>query len=283
MYIKKKINNNVILAQENHQYVILMGKGIGYNAYPGDRIDETKIERRYYSVGNFTVEDMASVIMKASKEEIKVVNEIVDLYNQEFQVNSFNNYFFLSLLDHIRFAIERSGKDIVIHSPLEFEVKKFYKEEYALGLKAVELINQRLKVHLPECEACSMALHFVNLQVEKGTITQIMEITEITQDILRIVRVGFKTDIDENSVYYNRFLTHLRYYLIRQMNDECTDYYIYQDFYDSLKKSYSEEYRIIEKIQEYLKQQKGWRISEPEKMFLLMHLCNLKNKLKESI
>ena len=145
------------------------------------------------------------------------------------------------------------------------------------------MINRRLNVHLPPCEACSMALHFVNLQVENGTITQIMEITEITQDILRIVRVGFKMDLDESSVHYNRFVTHLRYYLIRQMNDECTDYYIYQDFYDSLKKTYSEEYRIVEKIQEYLKQQKGWCISEPEKMFLLMHLSNLRNKIKENV
>jgi len=281
VYIKKKINNNVVLSHDGQRYVILMGKGIGFNAYPGDLINEAKIERKYYSIGNFTIEDMAAVIMKAKKEEIDVVNEIIVLYNTEFNNHGFNNYFFFALLDHIKFAVERSSKNIEIHSPLEFEVKKIYKKEYSLALNCIALINKRLNVHLPPCEACSIALHFVNLQIEKGSMTKTMEITEIIQDILRIIKIGWKTDINENSVHYNRFITHLRYYLIRQMEKENEEYYFDQEFYANLKSKYPEEYNLIEKIQEYLMLQKNWKISDSEKMFLLIHLSNLKIKIKE--
>ena len=46
MVIQKVINNNVISAyDEDHQEVVIMGKGIGFKAHTGDAIDESRIEK----------------------------------------------------------------------------------------------------------------------------------------------------------------------------------------------------------------------------------------------
>ena len=41
---------------------------------------------------------------------------------------------------------------------------------------------------------------------------------EMTNDILQLVRYQLNCDYDEDSWYFQRFITHLRYYLMRQKN-----------------------------------------------------------------
>ncbi|WP_256639125.1 hypothetical protein [Aerococcus viridans] len=45
----------------------------------------------------------------------------------------------------------------------------------------------------------------------------------LTNDIIRIVEFATNIHIDENSVYFQRFVTHIRYYLIRQGQEQEND------------------------------------------------------------
>ncbi len=51
MIIKKKFNNNILLAEdENHNEVVLLGKSIAFEKKVGERIDERSLKRNSYLI-----------------------------------------------------------------------------------------------------------------------------------------------------------------------------------------------------------------------------------------
>jgi transcriptional antiterminator len=42
--VQKVLNNNVVLAQKNHEDLILVGKGIGFNSRKGQTVSKDRIE-----------------------------------------------------------------------------------------------------------------------------------------------------------------------------------------------------------------------------------------------
>ena len=122
---------------------------------------------------------------------------------------------YLTLVDHISFAIQRQEKGIVVRNALLWEIKRFYNHEYLIGKEALAIIKRRLEIELPGNEAGFIALHIVNAQLGNGEMQQTMAMPKMIQSILNIVRYQFHTELDENSVNYERFLTHLKYFLQR--------------------------------------------------------------------
>ena len=45
---------------------------------------------------------------------------------------------------------------------LEWELKQVYPKEYEIGLQAVELMQKRTHLNIPQDEAAFITLHFVN-------------------------------------------------------------------------------------------------------------------------
>lgn len=48
-----------------------------------------------------------------------------------------------------------------------WEIKRFYKQEYSIGTKALEIIKDDFEVSLPKDEAASIALHIVNAELNE--------------------------------------------------------------------------------------------------------------------
>ena len=64
-----------------------------------------------------------------------------------------NQSIYVTLTDHISFAISRCKKGIHLENALLWEIKRFYPQEFELGRYAVELVKKRLDVEMPEDEA----------------------------------------------------------------------------------------------------------------------------------
>lgn len=48
MQITRVLNTNAVLsADSDSNEIVLLGRGIGFKARPGDNVDETKIEKRF--------------------------------------------------------------------------------------------------------------------------------------------------------------------------------------------------------------------------------------------
>ena len=47
MIISKVLNNNVVISEENHQEVVLMGRGLAFGCKAGDDIQDNLIDKKY--------------------------------------------------------------------------------------------------------------------------------------------------------------------------------------------------------------------------------------------
>ena len=125
----------------------------------------------------------------------------------------------MTLTDHINFAIDRYKKGINLENALLWEIKRFYPQEYELGEYSIRLIRDRLHVDLPEDEAGFIALHFVN--AEYGTdIRDALHFPNQMKDILAIVTKELGIELDEGTLHYERFITHVKFLLQRVYRKE---------------------------------------------------------------
>lgn len=177
-------------------------------------------------------------------------------------------------MDHVLYAIQRQKQDLILVSPIQWEIKKIYPKEYAMGLKAVELVRKELYSKFSDEEAAFIAFHFVNAQLQNGIDQSAYEHTELTNNILKIVRYSMNIEFDENSSYFQRFVTHIRYYLIRQ-SQPTTEEITNSSMVALAFSSYPKEKETAEYIKDYLYEQKKWVVNDMELMYLIMHIGNL--------
>ena len=154
-------------------------------------------------------------------EQVQISNEIIS-YAKKTMKLKLNQSIYVTLTDHISFAISRCKKGIHLENALLWEIKRFYPQEFELGRYAVELVKKRLNVEMPEDEAGFIALHFVN--AEYGTdIRDAVRFPNQVKEILGIVADELGIEMDEGSLHYERFLTHVKFLLQRIYRKELLE------------------------------------------------------------
>lgn len=274
MIVKKRINNNVILAEENAKEMIVTGKGIGFRAYPKDEVDQTKVEQLFLPTGKWDTMQIAALLKDTDIADIQLAEAII-LIGEKLLQQKIQRTSMLSLLDHIIFALERSKEKIAMKSPIEWEVKHFYPQEMKIGEQAVELINRIKGVKLPESEQIFIALHFVHYQIDSSaTMPEMMTYLETIRDITQMIKFEFQMEIDEDSVYFQRFLHHLKCYLLIRKGEE-EKRFIRQPLARLIKEDYQREFKCARKIDCYLTEKYGVAPSSDEQVYLTLHLARL--------
>lgn len=275
MLVSRRFNNNVILARNNQQELILMGKGIGFQVYPNDPVKSELIEQTFVPSDSVNIEGMAELLCDSHPMEVKVAKEII-VYGEKILKKSLNENLLIALLDHLHFAIIRYEKGMVTKSPIEWEIKQMYRVETAIGLEALRLIKEKLKVSLPKSEAIFIALYFINGQFKNETMSDTFAFSETMNQVNSIVKYHFQVKVDEESVNYQRFLTHIRYYLIRQKNHESLNLGN-EDVYFIMKERFPEESNCVEKISRFIEKKFEWQTTDDEKLYLILHVNRLIN------
>lgn len=270
MIIQKRLNNNVVYVSEGEQEAIVIGKGIGFQVYSGDKVNKSLIEKTFVSVEGMSLSQLTILMDDISIEEIKLAEEIISLGMCELNKQLNSNLLF-PLMDHLNFAFKRHSDNMTIISPIHWEVKRFYPKEVKIGIMALELIKQRMGIDLPEAEAVFIALHFVNAQYDNESIASTIEYTELINSLMRIVKYHFQIELDEESFVFNRFLIHLRYYLMRCKNGDIFEVKS-PDLLETVMIKFAKELACVNKITEYLYKCYGWKTPDEEKMYLILHI-----------
>ncbi len=271
MIIEKILNNNVVLTlTADEKEMVVMGRGLAFNKRVGDEIDPTLIEKTFVTEGKEVTEQLAELFKEIPLDEIEVANEIIQLAQKELDVKLSTNIH-LTLTDHIHFAITRSKEGLDLKNPLIWEIKKFYKKEYQIGLNAIDRIQEKLGVTLNPDEAGSIALHIVNARQGDQDMNQTFQMTKIVQDILNIVRMHYGLVFDENSLNYTRFITHLQYFAQRMIAGETHE--SGDDFlYEQVQIKYPKAFDCTVKINSYLKSAHQKEMSMDEQVYLTIHI-----------
>lgn len=274
MIINRVLNNNVVItSDENGEETIVMGKGIGYQKAKGEAIEKEKINK-IFRISNREVSDkFQELFSKIPIEHMKLSGEIIE-YAENILGKKLNEGIYISLSDHTYTAIKRIKNNITIKNALLWEIKKFYKEEYKIGIKALELIEEKTNVRLPEDEAGFIALHIVNAQLDIDQ-PKVQEITRLIEEILTIVRINFRIEFKEESVFYYRFITHLRYFAQRLFSNSTYNSGADDELVNIIKIKYSEEFKCVSKIKLFISKKYNYELSNDEYVYLTIHIAKV--------
>ena len=250
MVIQKVINNNVISAyDENQQEVVIMGKGIGFKAHTGDAIDESRVEKVFRIENEKLSRQFQEILENIPLEHMQLTSDIITYAKKNLNVQ-LNQSIYITLTDHINFAIQRQAQGIQLKNALLWEIKKFYHQEYLMGKYAINLLNEKLGTKFSEDEAGFIALHFVNAEYDT-TINDTFAMTNMIQGILELVKQEMGIEFDEESLHYERFVTHLKFLAQRLYRHELLkDEEI--EFAKLMENKYPGEYECSKHIAEYI-------------------------------
>lgn len=277
MLIHKILNNNVVLIlDQNNEEQIVMGRGIAFKKRVGDNIDESIIDKIFMLKDQKVKNNFTELIKDIPMDYIEVAYEIMQYAKANVGENIDENLI-ISLSDHIHTAVERYIEGIEIKNVLLWDIKKFYKTEFEIGLKALDIIDQKLNVKLPEDEAGFIAMHVVN-RIMNENIGNMYDITKIIQEILNIVKYYLGIKFDEDSVYFYRFVTHIKYFAQRLISGKTYENENEDSLFEIIKGRYQEPYKCVEKISEFIQKKYKYNLSDEEKLYLTIHIARIHNK-----
>lgn len=270
--IRHVISNNFVAVLEDGQEIILRGSGIGFKKQPGDLVPAARVEKVYALRDPEKSSRLLQLLADVPSEFLEVSTEVIELAEKTLGCRLSENIY-ITLTDHICFAIERQQNGVAYPNHLLWEIRSFYPGEFALGQQALEIIRRQLGFQLSEDEAGFIALHIVNAEID-GKMSDMIRITETVSQIIDIVQDFYGVRLDEKSLDYGRFLTHLKFLGRRITQNKYTGDRD-SDFQSMIARRYPDGYRCAEQIKAGLHERFGIRLPAEELTFLTIHLHRL--------
>ncbi len=276
MKIKKILNNNLVLASDDKQEKLLLGRGIGFNNKIGDQVDSQLTEKTFILEDSTT--QLRKLIDDIPNEFFHLTHKIIQHAQNKLDY-SLQDTLYVSLTDHLYYAIERKKNGQELRNSLVWEVKRFYTKEFQVALESLGIIKSDLHVQLNEDEAGFIAIHFVNAQKKGSVLHKTVEETTIIQDVLNIIRFHFKLELDETSINLSRFVTHLRFFLQRiqeieyvgKNNSVSSD----EDVFLHVRNKYPHTYECVIRIKIYFEEKLKISIRDEELLYFMLHINRL--------
>ncbi|BES64543.1 PRD domain-containing protein [Gottschalkiaceae bacterium SANA] len=274
MVICKVLNNNVVVVEDAHgKEQILMGCGIAFGKRTGDFVAKKDIEKVFALTSADVSGKFQELISEIPMESMEVSAEIIS-YAKTKLGKKLNDSIYISLTDHLHTAIERHKAGIAVKNVLLWDIKRFFADEYQIGIRALDMVEESFDIRLPNDEAGFLALHIVNAEMDEVT-ENMYEITSVMQEITSIVKYYFKIEFDEESVYFYRFVTHLKFFAQRLINlnnyaDENDD-----NLLETIREKYPDAYLCVMRIGHYIQEKYHYTMSNEEKLYLTIHIARV--------
>ena len=273
MKIDKVLNNNVVIARdENGAETVLMGRGLAFGRRAGEEVPADKVEKRFTlqsgQLSSRFQQLLTSIPLSHFLMSERIINHAKISLGKEL-----SDSIYVTLPDHISAAVERYRQGLVLPNPLLWDIRQFYKEEYAVGLEANRIVFEETGVQFTEDEAAFIALHFVNAQVG-GEIRDVYDMTYLMQAAFRIVREQYRREPDCDSLEYFRFVTHLKFFARRIVSGQHYgdgD----ADLLDVVWYKYPRAYDCARRICSYVEREKGFSSGKNELLYLTIHIARV--------
>jgi beta-glucoside operon transcriptional antiterminator len=275
MKIHKVINNNVIsVLADNNKEMVVMGRGLAFQKKSGDLVDEKLIEKVFKLENKDLSERFKTLLNEIPIEYMEISDEIIR-FSKDTLGKKLNESIYVSLTDHIHFAVQRHQKGMDIKNALLWDIKRLYKDEFLVGKHALSLIQQKVGIDLPEDEAGFIALHVVNAELNEE-MPNILNITKFIQEILTIVKYHFQVEFDEESLNYYEFVTHLKFFAQR-MFSKTSSTNVDDFLFNTIKEKYKNEAACTEKIRDFISKKYEYELANEEMLYLTIHITRVVN------
>ncbi|MHA7299532.1 PRD domain-containing protein [Pseudarthrobacter sp. MDT3-1] len=276
MEILRVFNNNVVLARSGSSEVILTGRGLGFQAKPGQQIDQSKVLRTFVPEDGRDPDHLGAMVAAIPPEHVLLAEEALDAGRAEMHIPA-STVLSVALADHLSFAIKRMRQGIDFDYPLRAEVSHLYPAELRAARRILEFVSARLEKPLADDEAVAIALHLVNAAFATGDLSYTYQMTGVFTQLFEVLDQAYGRPFDRDTVNAARFITHLRYFFVRagsgkQLDEGASKLRI------AIQDSYPDAYATALKLQAVLELRLGEPLTEDEVTYLTLHVARMVNE-----
>lgn len=270
MKIKKILNNNAVVVKDWDGEKIVMGEGVGFEKRKNDRVNQSKIDKVFVMKDPNEHKKFEEILQFLPEEHIRLAEEIISHAEKELGVE-INEHIYVAFSDHLSFAIERLTNGIVIHNVLLNQIRILYGKEYEIGLWAKALIKDRIGIDIPDDEVGNIAMHIHTAKMNAGNMQETIEVTTTIQEITNIIETSLKIDIMEDTISYERLVTHLGFSLKSLFLKE-KDHKYDPKMVSMIKENFKEAFLCALKVGQFIEEKYGIDYPEAEIMYISMHI-----------
>lgn len=273
--IIQPLNNNVALVKsEPHKEAIVTGLGIAFQKKKGDIVSENKIEKVFQLRSEESKENFLSLLKGVPLDFITVTYGVIDSLTKKYHY-PVQEYLYVTLTDHIYCSYKAIKKDNYLHNELP-DISNKYQTEYKMAAEALEIFRSSLLEEYPDDELGRIALHFINAKGVSATETT--DKLKKEKDIVSLIESELRKNgirrTSQNSMFYDRFMTHLNYfldYLDRSLDNPKS----LLDMEEQVKLAYPEAYTIGSAIYDIIARETGVELYRSERFYLVIHIQRL--------
>ncbi|GGG03175.1 transcription antiterminator BglG [Rhodococcoides trifolii] len=274
MEILRIFNNNVVLARAEHGgEVIVTGRGLGFQAKPGQRVDQEKVAKVFVPEDGRDPDNFGSLVAAVPPEYLVLADRALDTARAELGI-ALGSTTVIALADHLSFAIVRTEKNMPMSYPLRGEVVHLYPREYAAATKVLNYVNDRLDKPLAADEAVAITLHLVNAGFASGDLSYTYQMTGVFTQLFDIMGAANNRVFDRDSVNAARFITHLRYFFVRATTGRQLDERSGK-LRDAIRDVYPDAHATAIKLQAVLELRLGVPLTDDEVTYLTLHVARM--------
>lgn len=282
MIIKKILNPNTILAADGDQKeFVFFGKGIGYSRKIGQTVDDEDINRVFIPVDNRQVQEYLRLFDSIPAIYFDITQQIINKAEKLLDTK-LNTSLFFTLSDHLNFSIERHKNGLNILNHVFWEIKNYYPIEFSVGEYTLKLLKKEIGQVLPKEEAANIAFHIINAQNFTSSTSKGMEYAKLVGGISDIVKYELKIDFDREDIHYQRFITHLKFFVERYYEGKM----IVEDdsgLFDQIAKIYPKALIVSFKVKDYIEIINDVKVTKEEVAYLTVHINRLMSNKKLNV
>lgn len=278
MIIEKIINNNVVSSRDDvGSETVVMGRGLGFGKKRGDLIDEEKIDKIFRIEDKASLTKFKELIADLPIEYLQVSTDIISYAKKKLAVQ-LNQNVYLTLTDHISFAIERFKQGMMFNTALNHEIKRFYPLEYEIGKYSLDYIERKLRIRLPEDEASSIAIHLLNAELNievKDSMKIVILMREIIDKLSEEVPELRRDCIEKDS-----FMSFVKLLCLRLLKEKPLKEEGDKELLAFVQKNDAELFALTEKIGRYIENDYECTLTEEEKLYFTLQIKRVKDLFK---
>ena len=272
--ITKVLNSSVVLAtDENGHECILLGRGIGYGHKPGETVEAGVVDRVFLPVDDPDSRALVDLLGTIPATYALLARDVIALARTGLKVD-LHPHLLLVLTDHLHFAAERHEQGMRVVNRLSWEMRTYYPDEYAVGLDAVQLVNERLGLDLPEDEATNIAFHLVNARNDSRSAFDALRAATLISELVAIVSYRIGRALAPQDQDHRRFVVHLQFFADRLLTGRLLD----RDdgfLYEQMRTKYPQAIETAQLLGEHVRSRYGVDLPAEEVGYLGLHVQRL--------
>lgn len=279
MKIIQSLNQNAVIVNDNGKEVILTGKGIGFGKKVGEEVDKKKISK-IYPFEYTSQQRMIVDSLKEIPEDILLITEDLLEKVEELLNDTFAPFTTITFASHLYHAIERTKQLKNTSHSIQHEFKHIFPKEYNAAVFAIDYLQDRYNIQIDDLEITFFIMHFLNGLQKIDDLENMLDLGNIIGDILQILGNYLPNDFDDNNIFYSRFIVHLRYFLIRKLNNITSKTSEVVELFDYILEKFPKANQIVDEFLIMLWEKYELSVEKSEQLYLILHVQRLLDELQ---